>query len=154
MVVIEGDGNGWVVSASGERRWGRYGAAGLLLRAADPAADDEGLDMVETAVVADWDAEVERLLAEARDDRSDVIEVPVPSSLSATAVLRLHDDPEGLPRDLARPMPRRWCSGQTCTSATSSASPVQAAAAARPLAAVMPAVTTSCHHCPAAPRNP
>ncbi|MEJ5946496.1 NUDIX domain-containing protein [Pseudokineococcus basanitobsidens] len=26
-----GDGDGWVVSASGERRWGRFGAAGLLL---------------------------------------------------------------------------------------------------------------------------
>jgi 8-oxo-dGTP diphosphatase len=36
-VIVRGDGNGWVVSATGSRYWGRYGAAGLLLRA--PAAD-------------------------------------------------------------------------------------------------------------------
>lgn len=28
-----GDGNGWVIGPAGERRWGRYGAAGLLIRA-------------------------------------------------------------------------------------------------------------------------
>lgn len=30
-----GDGNGWVVLPDGTRRWGRYGASGLLLHAAD-----------------------------------------------------------------------------------------------------------------------
>ena len=34
---MRGDGNGWVVSATGSRYWGRYGAAGLLLRAPAPA---------------------------------------------------------------------------------------------------------------------
>jgi 8-oxo-dGTP diphosphatase len=34
---VRGDGDGWVVSASGNPYWGRYGAAGLLLRA--PRAD-------------------------------------------------------------------------------------------------------------------
>ena len=52
MVVIEGDGNGWVVSASGERRWGRYGAAGLLLRAADPADPDTPLVLLQHRAVA------------------------------------------------------------------------------------------------------
>ena len=33
---MRGDGNGWVVSATGNRYWGRYGAAGLLLRAPAP----------------------------------------------------------------------------------------------------------------------
>jgi DNA helicase II / ATP-dependent DNA helicase PcrA len=33
--------------------------------------------------------------------------VVLPSSLSATALMRLSSDPEGLARDLARPMPRR-----------------------------------------------
>ncbi|MCW2868522.1 MAG: UvrD/REP helicase [Marmoricola sp.] len=68
---------------------------------------DQGLDMVETARVGDWDAETERLLAEARADRSDVIEVGLPASLSATAVARLRDDPDAFARDLARPMPRQ-----------------------------------------------
>ena len=44
------------------------------------------------ARVADWDAEVERLLVEARAERSAEIAVPLPGSLSATALLRLQDD--------------------------------------------------------------
>jgi len=31
-VSARGDGDGWVVCAAGHRHWGRYGAAGLLLR--------------------------------------------------------------------------------------------------------------------------
>lgn len=34
---MRGDGDGWVVGSDGSRRWGRFGAAGLVLRA--PAAD-------------------------------------------------------------------------------------------------------------------
>ncbi|SDT08238.1 DNA helicase-2 / ATP-dependent DNA helicase PcrA [Nocardioides scoriae] len=82
-------------------------AAAEVVRAADPDAEDHGLDMIETARVADWDAEIERLLTEARADRADVVEVPLPASLSATAVVRLREDPAGFARDLARPMPRR-----------------------------------------------
>ena len=33
---MQGDGDGWVVSDSGAHYWGRYGAAGLLLRAPQP----------------------------------------------------------------------------------------------------------------------
>lgn len=36
---MRGDGDGWVVGENGTRHWGRYGAAGLLLRA--PCADGE-----------------------------------------------------------------------------------------------------------------
>jgi len=39
-------------------------------------------------------------------DRSTDIEVPLPSSLSATSLARLRDDPDTFARDLARPMPR------------------------------------------------
>ncbi len=35
--MADGDGNGWVVCARGHRHWGRYGAAGLLTYAPDPA---------------------------------------------------------------------------------------------------------------------
>ena len=71
------------------------------------AADgDEGLDLVAAATVAEWDAETERLLTEARADRSPVREVALPASLSATSVARLRDDPDAFARDLARPMPR------------------------------------------------
>lgn len=34
---MRGDGNGWATGPDGLRRWGRHGAAGLLLRAATPA---------------------------------------------------------------------------------------------------------------------
>ncbi|GAB2933385.1 hypothetical protein GCM10027047_32280 [Rhodococcus aerolatus] len=34
---MRGDGNGWAAGPDGLRRWGRHGAAGLLLRAATPA---------------------------------------------------------------------------------------------------------------------
>jgi DNA helicase II / ATP-dependent DNA helicase PcrA len=56
--------------------------------------------------VAEWDAELDRLLAEARRDRSPDVVVPLPASLSATALGRLRDDPEAFARELARPMPR------------------------------------------------
>jgi DNA helicase-2/ATP-dependent DNA helicase PcrA len=81
--------------------------AARVVRDADPDAEDEGLDMVETARVGDWDAELDRLLAEARADRSGAVEVPLPTSLSATAVARLREDPEQFARELARPMPRK-----------------------------------------------
>ncbi|GAA4692801.1 ATP-dependent DNA helicase [Nocardioides conyzicola] len=81
-------------------------AAAQRVRDVDPASADHGLDMIEAARVAEWDAELDRLLAEARRDRSSDIAVPLPSSLSATALGRLHEDPETFARDLARPMPR------------------------------------------------
>jgi YD repeat-containing protein len=36
---VIGDGNGWVRCAQGHRHWGRYGAAGLLVRHHDTDAD-------------------------------------------------------------------------------------------------------------------
>jgi 8-oxo-dGTP diphosphatase len=35
-VRVRGDGDGWVIAASGAHYWGRHGAAGLLLRAPRP----------------------------------------------------------------------------------------------------------------------
>ena len=64
------------------------------------------LDLVESARVADWDDDLGQLLAEARAARATDVAVPLPSSLSATGLARLHDDPDALARELARPMPR------------------------------------------------
>jgi DNA helicase-2/ATP-dependent DNA helicase PcrA len=80
--------------------------AAELVRQADPAAPDHDLDMIEAAIVEEWDAEIERLLVEARRERSSAIQVPRPGSLSATSLARLRDEPEEFARDLARPMPR------------------------------------------------
>ncbi len=81
--------------------------AAEVVRAIDPASDDGDLDMIETAIVAQWDNELERLLADARQDGSAQLAVPLPAALSVTALVRLQEDPETFVRDLARPMPRQ-----------------------------------------------
>ncbi|MDQ4054210.1 MAG: PD-(D/E)XK nuclease family protein, partial [Actinomycetota bacterium] len=96
----------WPVTDVGEESRLRIDAAALVTKI-DPDAPDEGLDMLEAARVAEWDAEVERLLTEARRDRALDVLVPLPSSLSATALSRLRDDPSEFAAELARPMPRR-----------------------------------------------
>jgi DNA helicase-2/ATP-dependent DNA helicase PcrA len=68
--------------------------------------ETDELDMVEASTVAQWDEDLERLLTEAREAGQDVLEVPLPSSLSATGLARLRDDPDGFLADLVRPMPR------------------------------------------------
>jgi DNA helicase-2/ATP-dependent DNA helicase PcrA len=57
--------------------------------------------------VQQWDEEIARLLEEAARDRSPETLVPMPTSLSATAIARLRDDPSAFAAELARPMPRR-----------------------------------------------
>ncbi len=64
-------------------------------------------DMLLLDRIHQWDDEIKRLLDEAVRDRSPDIAVPLPSSLSATSLARLRDDPEAFARDLARPMPRQ-----------------------------------------------
>lgn len=96
----------WPVDGPGLEAGLRLEAA-RRVRAADPDGDDTGLDMIEAARVADWDLELERLEAEARRDRAEEVAVPLPGSLSATAIARLRDDAAAFARDLARPMPRQ-----------------------------------------------
>jgi DNA helicase-2/ATP-dependent DNA helicase PcrA len=71
-----------------------------------PEAEEPEPDLVHASVVADWDETLERLLAEARREQSPVVDVPMPASLSATALARLRDDPDAFAAELARPMPR------------------------------------------------
>jgi DNA helicase II / ATP-dependent DNA helicase PcrA len=78
--------------------------ARAALRAGTPWADEID-DMLVLEQVTQWDDELARLVDEAARDRAPVVEVPMPGSLSATAVARLRDDPGGFARDLARPMP-------------------------------------------------
>lgn len=68
----------------------------------------EALAMAPTEVaaqVAAWDDALDRLVAEAQTHHQRVVEVPLPSSLSATDVLRAHRDPASYAARLARPMP-------------------------------------------------
>ncbi len=96
----------WPVPGLGEEARRRLAAAELV-RGADPTQPDDGLDMVESARVGDWDDDLGQLVAEARLARASDVAVPLPSSLSATSLARLHLDPDALARELARPMPRQ-----------------------------------------------
>jgi DNA helicase II / ATP-dependent DNA helicase PcrA len=91
----------------------RRGEAARLLeeareRHARSGSYDTGEELLldQEAAVAEWDATVDRLIDEARQARVTDRTVELPATLSATAVMRLSADPEGLARDLARPMPR------------------------------------------------
>ncbi|MGH3470884.1 MAG: 3'-5' exonuclease, partial [Nocardioidaceae bacterium] len=103
----------WPVEAGADEVARRRAGADLVGAASEvgweqaQSSADDGLMLDEAARVTQWDAELDRLLDEARSAVATEIGVPLPSSLSATAMLRLQDDPDGLARDLARPMPRR-----------------------------------------------
>jgi DNA helicase II / ATP-dependent DNA helicase PcrA len=112
----EPDSRPWPVEAHTAEVARRAEAAALVrgavaeLRVAGERARevaDAELTSEEAARVEEWDAELERLLDEARAGRADEMAVPLPSSLSATSLARLRDDPGGLAADLARPMPRK-----------------------------------------------
>lgn len=91
MPTIEGDGNGWVVSADGSRRWGRFGAAGLLLRAADPVDADTPLVLLQHRAVWTASGDTWALPGGARDSHED----------AATAALReTLEEAEVLPADV------------------------------------------------------
>ena len=74
MAASEGDGNAWVVSADGDRRWGRFGAAGLLLRAADPTDPDIPLVLLQHRAVWTASGDTWALPGGARDSFEDAPE--------------------------------------------------------------------------------
>lgn len=76
-------------------------------RRAQGVEEDEHLDMVEASVVAQWDEDLERLVAEVHAQHAAVMEVPMPPSLSATSLARLREAPDSFVAELVRPMPRR-----------------------------------------------
>ena len=85
----------------------RHAAAEALLRVRsarwEPAPVD---DLLVQQRIESWDEEIERLVAEASREQTQLRDVPIPSSLSATSLARLRDEPDQLAHDLARPMPR------------------------------------------------
>ncbi|MGZ4436067.1 MAG: 3'-5' exonuclease, partial [Nocardioidaceae bacterium] len=107
----------WPVDEATEEVHRRLAAAALVRTELVRLARDGGAEELELVgdelsdeereLVAVWDAELDRLLAEARLARATVVDVPLPSTLSATSLARLRNDPEGFAADLARPMPRQ-----------------------------------------------
>jgi DNA helicase-2/ATP-dependent DNA helicase PcrA len=81
----------------------------------DIAALDAGSGLPDDTGITEWereqldrlDRETALLLEEERVARRPVREVLLPSTLSASQLLRLRSDPDGFARELARPLPRR-----------------------------------------------
>ncbi|MCU1622794.1 MAG: UvrD/REP helicase [Frankiales bacterium] len=76
------------------------------LAAGVPLDDDLGLTAWEREELDRLDKEAKLLLDEEREARGALRTVRLPSSLSASGLMRLHQDPEAFARELARPMPR------------------------------------------------
>ncbi|MFJ4078784.1 UvrD-helicase domain-containing protein [Streptomyces iakyrus] len=60
----------------------------------------------EARTVASWDRDLDALTGELLRARDSVTEVPLPASLTASQLMHLAADPDGLAQELARPMPR------------------------------------------------
>ncbi|MEW2808176.1 ATP-dependent DNA helicase [Streptomyces massasporeus] len=60
----------------------------------------------EARTIASWDRDLDALTGELLRARDSVTEVPLPASLTASQLLLLAADPDGLAQELARPMPR------------------------------------------------
>ncbi|MEV5955566.1 UvrD-helicase domain-containing protein [Streptomyces sp. NPDC051987] len=74
-----------------------------------PAHEDAPLGPLtpeEARAVASWDRDLDALTGELLRARRGVTDVPLPATLSATQLMRLAEDPDGLAQELARPMPR------------------------------------------------
>ncbi|WP_284437820.1 ATP-dependent DNA helicase [Streptomyces sp. TUS-ST3] len=69
-------------------------------------AERVALTPEEARAIASWDRDLDALTGELLRAREAVTDVPLPASLTASQVLLLAADPDGLARELARPMPR------------------------------------------------
>ncbi|HEX5993948.1 MAG TPA: ATP-dependent DNA helicase [Jiangellales bacterium] len=74
-------------------------------------AGDDAADLLAEAAIADaaaeWDADVDRLIAEReRLTAGSEVEVPVPAHLSVSQLVQLRADPTELARSIRRPVPR------------------------------------------------
>ncbi len=94
----------WPYDPLGQRRALLEDGAGMV-RAAQGAVDGVLFDLAQP--VTEWDAEVERLLAE-RERNSSLrpIDVALPEHLSVSQLVALRESPERLARALRRPVPR------------------------------------------------
>ncbi len=94
----------WPVDPLGERRHQVERGAELVRAAlADGAAPSATTG---PALRGRFDAEIDLLLAERAAARDRRAVVPLPTHLSASRLVRLHEDPHALALDLRRPMPR------------------------------------------------
>ncbi|MEU8654819.1 ATP-dependent DNA helicase [Streptomyces sp. NPDC048737] len=74
-------------------------------QASPPELRPARLTPEEARTVASWDRDLDALTEELLRARQGVTDVPLPVTLTASQVLRLAADPDGLAQELARPMP-------------------------------------------------
>ncbi|MEU4034590.1 UvrD-helicase domain-containing protein [Streptomyces collinus] len=60
----------------------------------------------EARAIASWDRDLDALTGELLRARQSSTDVPLPATLTASQLMRLAEDPDGLAQELARPMPR------------------------------------------------
>ncbi|MDX2597633.1 UvrD-helicase domain-containing protein [Streptomyces sp. WI03-4A] len=60
----------------------------------------------EARAIASWDRDLDALTGELLRARQSTTDVPLPATLTASQLMRLAEDPDGLAQELARPMPR------------------------------------------------
>ena len=85
----------------------RETAAALVDSARAGELDEPPLDLVESAIAAEWDAEIAVLVSELQRQRSTERVVALPRRLTASQVVLLAEDEAELARRLARPVPER-----------------------------------------------
>ena len=93
---------------SADRAARRAAAAEVRAAMAAGAAADpfDGLTPAEEDLVRGWQRDAALLLAELQAARTEQVAVALPATLSTSQLQRLAGDPDGLARDLARPMPK------------------------------------------------
>ncbi|MFI6036953.1 UvrD-helicase domain-containing protein [Streptomyces sp. NPDC051315] len=75
-------------------------------RARPPEPRRGPLTPEEARTIASWDRDLDALTGELLRARQNVTDVPLPTALTASQLLRLAADPDGFAQELARPMPR------------------------------------------------
>lgn len=81
---MRGDGNGWVVDQDGSKRWGRYGAAGLLLRA--PGSRGEAMVLLQHRAWWSHQGGTWSLPGGARDSHESAVETALREAFEETGV--------------------------------------------------------------------
>lgn len=81
---MRGDGNGWVEDHDGSKRWGRYGAAGLLLRA--PGAHGEAMVLLQHRALWSHQGGTWSLPGGARDSHESAVETALREAFEETGV--------------------------------------------------------------------
>lgn len=72
---MQGDGDGWAIGPDGQKHWGKFGAAGLLLRA--PGADGEPVVLLQHRAVWSHEGGTWSIPGGARDSHESVIHAAV-----------------------------------------------------------------------------